>query len=122
MPPRFRTARFHVGSGPGSLFARVRHVLSEPVRLKARGTHVRRRRDSVLRIAHGEQGAGADRDPRRTGSPGAGRGERGAERRRGEAGGVQRGGVTEEPAAAGPVGEGVGEGKGRTDAGADEAV
>ncbi|MFI2374830.1 hypothetical protein ACH5AO_07140 [Streptomyces sp. NPDC018964] len=40
MPPRFETVRFHVESGPDSLFTRVRHILSEPMRLKAHGTHV----------------------------------------------------------------------------------
>lgn len=40
MPPRFETARFHVESGPDSLFVRVRHILREPVRLTARGGHV----------------------------------------------------------------------------------
>ncbi|MCF4135698.1 hypothetical protein L1856_00250 [Streptomyces sp. Tue 6430] len=43
MPPRFETARFHVESGPDSLFTRVRHILSEPVRLKAHGAHVTER-------------------------------------------------------------------------------
>ncbi|MFE0966411.1 hypothetical protein [Streptomyces fungicidicus] len=43
MPPRFQTARFHVESGPDSLFTRVRHILSEPVQLKAHGTHVTER-------------------------------------------------------------------------------
>jgi hypothetical protein len=43
VPPRFETARFHVESGPDSLFTRVRHVLSEPVRLRAHGTHVTER-------------------------------------------------------------------------------
>jgi hypothetical protein len=41
--PRFETARFHVESGPDSLFTRVRHILSAPVRLKAHGTHVTER-------------------------------------------------------------------------------
>lgn len=45
MPPRFETARFHVDSGPDSLFTRIRHILSEPVRLKAHGTHVTERLD-----------------------------------------------------------------------------
>jgi hypothetical protein len=40
VPPRFETARFHVESGPDSLFVRVRHILREPVRLTARGGHV----------------------------------------------------------------------------------
>ncbi len=40
MPPRFQTARFHVESGPESLFALVRYILSEPVRLKAQEIHV----------------------------------------------------------------------------------
>ncbi|MEV7862124.1 hypothetical protein AB0O86_25680 [Streptomyces hirsutus] len=43
MPPRFETARFHVETGPGSLFTRVRHILGEPVRLKAHGAHVTER-------------------------------------------------------------------------------
>ncbi|CAL9637248.1 hypothetical protein SUDANB15_06221 [Streptomyces sp. enrichment culture] len=43
MSPRFQTARFHVESGPDSLFTRVRHVLGEPVRLRAHGTHVTER-------------------------------------------------------------------------------
>lgn len=43
MPPRFETARFHVETGPGSLFTRVRHILDEPVRLKAHGAHVTER-------------------------------------------------------------------------------
>lgn len=43
MPPRFETARFHVESGPDSLFIRVRHILSEPLRLKAHGAHVTER-------------------------------------------------------------------------------
>ncbi|MEU9137369.1 hypothetical protein AB0D33_15605 [Streptomyces sp. NPDC048404] len=43
MPPRFETARFHVESGPDSLFVRVRHILREPVRLTARGGHVTER-------------------------------------------------------------------------------
>ncbi|MFE2302609.1 hypothetical protein ACFXAW_30990 [Streptomyces sp. NPDC059445] len=43
MPPRFETARFHVESGPESLFVRVRHILREPVRLAARGGHVTER-------------------------------------------------------------------------------
>ncbi|MFD7135677.1 hypothetical protein [Streptomyces sp. NPDC059894] len=43
MPPRFETARFHVESGPASLFTRVRHILREPVRLKAHGKHVTER-------------------------------------------------------------------------------
>ncbi|MEW2287638.1 hypothetical protein [Streptomyces sp. NPDC047841] len=43
MPPRFQTARFHVDSGPDSLFTRVRHILSEPVQLRAHGTHVTER-------------------------------------------------------------------------------
>lgn len=51
MPPRFETARFHVGSGPDSLFTRVRHILSEAVQLRAHGTHVTERlqqRDAPL--------------------------------------------------------------------------
>ncbi|MEU4088810.1 hypothetical protein [Streptomyces aureus] len=40
MSPRFETARFHVQSGPDSLFVRVRHILRDPVRLTARGGHV----------------------------------------------------------------------------------
>lgn len=40
MPPRFQASRFHVESCPDSLFARVRHILSEPVLLKAQGAHV----------------------------------------------------------------------------------
>ncbi|WP_407111534.1 hypothetical protein ACE1N8_30720 [Streptomyces sp. DSM 116494] len=43
MPPRFQTARFHTESGPDSLFTRVRYILSEPVQLKAHGTHVSER-------------------------------------------------------------------------------
>lgn len=43
MPPRFETARFHVESGPESLFVRVRHILREPVRLAAHGGHVTER-------------------------------------------------------------------------------
>ncbi|MFJ4624039.1 hypothetical protein [Streptomyces sp. NPDC088812] len=43
MPPRFQTARFHVESGPDSLFTRVCHILREPVQLKAHGKHVAER-------------------------------------------------------------------------------
>ncbi|MDQ0407505.1 MULTISPECIES: hypothetical protein [unclassified Streptomyces] len=43
MSPRFETARFHSASGPDSLFTRVRHVLREPVELKAHGGHVTER-------------------------------------------------------------------------------
>jgi hypothetical protein len=43
LPPRFETARFHVESGPASLFTRIRHILREPVRLKAHGAHVAQR-------------------------------------------------------------------------------
>ncbi|WP_330460763.1 hypothetical protein OIB37_30130 [Streptomyces sp. NBC_00820] len=43
MSPRFETARFHVESGPASLFTRVRHVLREPALLKAHGSHVAER-------------------------------------------------------------------------------
>lgn len=43
MPPRFETARFHVETGPDSLFTRVRHILCEPVQLKAQGKHVTER-------------------------------------------------------------------------------
>ncbi|MFE9169015.1 hypothetical protein ACFYNZ_05710 [Streptomyces kebangsaanensis] len=39
MPPRFETARFHIESGPVSLFTRIRHILREPMRLKPHGTH-----------------------------------------------------------------------------------
>ncbi|MFD7401643.1 hypothetical protein ACFV7R_03020 [Streptomyces sp. NPDC059866] len=43
VPPRFETARFHIESGPTSLFTRVRHILCEPARLKAHGQHVTER-------------------------------------------------------------------------------
>ncbi|MFF5253073.1 hypothetical protein ACFY4K_13615 [Streptomyces leeuwenhoekii] len=43
MSPRFETARFHAESGPDSLFTRVRHILSRPLRLKAHGAHVTER-------------------------------------------------------------------------------
>ena len=43
MPPRFDTARFHIESGPDSLFTRVRHILREPAELKANGRHVTER-------------------------------------------------------------------------------
>lgn len=43
MPPRFQTARFHVDSGPDSLFTRVRYILGEPAQLKSHGAHVTER-------------------------------------------------------------------------------
>ncbi|WP_404816537.1 hypothetical protein [Streptomyces thermolineatus] len=41
--PVHDTARFHVASGPESLFARVRQVMDEPRELKVHAPHLRRR-------------------------------------------------------------------------------
>jgi hypothetical protein len=54
--PRFETARFHKETGPVSLFARVRHLMREPVALKAHGPHVterlRQRNAPVHEVTH----------------------------------------------------------------------